>query len=139
MAMFTQILEFLANHYILSGTFLLLLILLIVQSSRRSGKNLTSSQLTALVNRDQAVVLDIRAKKDFESGHIVDAINIPTDALKTRMGELQKYQDKLLVIVCASGVNAGSAAAELQKAGYQVARLAGGMTTWRNDNLPVVK
>ena len=110
-----------------------------MQSSRRSGKNLTSSQLTALVNRDQAVVLDIRAKKDFESGHIVDAINIPTDALKTRMGELQKYQDKLLVIVCASGVNAGSAAAELQKAGYQVARLAGGMTTWRNDNLPVVK
>ena len=139
MAMLSQFLEFLSNHYWLSGAFLLIVVLLILQSSKRSGKNLSSSQLTGLVNRDQAVVLDIRAKKEFEAGHIVDAIHIPNDALKNRLSELEKHKDKLIVIVCASGINAGSAGAELSKAGYQVARLAGGMATWRNDNLPVVK
>ena len=134
-----KFLEFIATHYVLSGTFIILVVLLIMQQSRNSGRNLSSRELTAMVNRDEACVLDIRPKKDFIAGHIVGSVNISNDQLKTRMNELEKHTDKTIIVVCASGVNAGSACVELKKAGFNVARLSGGITGWRSENLPVVK
>ena len=134
-----KFLEFITVHYVLSGTFIILVVLLIMQQSRNSGRNLSSRELTAMVNRDEAFILDIRPKKDFIAGHIVGSVNISNDQLKTRMNELEKHKDKTIIVVCASGVNAGSACVELKKAGFNVARLSGGITGWRSENLPVVK
>lgn len=134
-----KFLEFIAAHYVLSGTFIILVVLLIMQQSRNSGRNLSSRELTAMVNRDEAFILDIRPKKDFIAGHIVGSVNISNDQLKTRMNELEKHKDKTIIVVCASGVNAGSACVELKKSGFNVARLSGGITGWRSENLPVVK
>lgn len=92
-----------------------------------------------MVNRDEAFVLDIRPPKDFASGHIVGSENISSDQLKSRMAELEKHKDKTIIVVCASGVNAGGACSELKKEGFTAARLSGGITGWRNENLPVVR
>ncbi len=134
-----KFLEFMTAHYVLSGTFLILVVLLIMQQSRNAGRNLSTRELTAMVNRDEAFILDIRPKKDFITGHIVGSVNISNDQLKTRMGELEKHKDKTIIVVCASGINAGGACSELKKAGFTAARLAGGITGWRSENLPVVK
>lgn len=61
--MIAKFLEFIAAHYVLSGTFIILVVLLIMQQSRNSGRNLSSRELTAMVNRDEAFILDIRPKK----------------------------------------------------------------------------
>lgn len=134
-----KFLEFMTVHYVLSGTFLILVVLLVMQQSRNAGRNLSTRELTAMVNRDEAFILDIRPKKDFITGHIVGSVNISNDQLKTRMGELEKHKDKTIIVVCASGINAGGACSELKKAGFTAARLAGGITGWRSENLPVVK
>lgn len=131
--------EFITAHYMLSGAFLIIVVLLILQSSRNSGRNLNTRELTAMVNRDEAFVLDIRPPKDFASGHIVGSENISSDQLKSRMAELEKHKDKTIIVVCASGVNAGGACSELKKEGFTAARLSGGITGWRNENLPVVR
>jgi len=137
--MLAKFLEFITVHYMLSGSFLIILVLLILQQARSSGRNLSTRELTAMVNRDEAFILDIRPKKEFQSGHIVGSENISSDQLKTRMAELEKHKDKTIIVVCASGVHAGGACAELKKAGFNVARLSGGITGWRSENLPVVK
>lgn len=134
-----KFLEFITVHYVLSGAFLLIVVLLIVQQSRSSGRNLNTRELTAMVNRDEALVLDIRPKKDFASGHIVGSVNISSDQLKTRMAELEKHKDKTIIVVCASGMNAGAACTELKKEGFIAARLSGGISGWRGESLPVVK
>ncbi len=134
-----KFLEFITVHYVLSGIFLILVVLLIMQQARNSGRNLTSRELTAMVNRDEAFIVDIRSKKDFSTGHIVGSVNIPTDQIKTRMTEIEKHKDKTIIVVCASGVNAGTTCSELKKSGLTVARLSGGITGWRSENLPVVK
>ena len=134
-----KFLEFITAHYVLSGTFILLLVLLIIQQSRNAGRNLSSRELTAMVNRDEAFILDIRPKKEFSTGHIVGSVNISSDQLKDKMVELEKHKDKTIIVVCASGMNAGGACAELKKAGFTAARLSGGITGWRSENLPVVK
>ncbi|QEY59998.1 rhodanese-like domain-containing protein [Pseudomonas sp. C27(2019)] len=134
-----KFLEFITVHYMLSGAFLIIVVLLIVQQSRSSGRNLNTSELTAMVNRDEAFILDIRPKKDFSTGHIVGSKNISSDQLKTRIAELEKHKDKTIIVVCASGMNAGGACTELKKEGFNAARLSGGINGWRSENLPVVK
>lgn len=75
--MLANLIEFTFNHYILSGSFIILLTLLIIIEIRKGGKNLSCSELTAMVNSGQAVLLDIRSQKDFSAGHIIDSLHIP--------------------------------------------------------------
>jgi rhodanese-related sulfurtransferase len=137
--MLANLIEFVSTHYVLSGSFVVLLTLLIFTESRKGGRSLSSRELTALVNSEQGVVLDIRAQKDFSAGHIVDALNIPYDKVATRMVELEKHKAKTVIVVDAMGQHAGTICRELKKAGYTAAKLSGGISSWRGDNLPLVK
>jgi len=137
--MVPKLIEFASNHFVLVGLLVVLLGLLLVTELRRGGRSLSSGELTALLNGGQGMVLDVRAHKEFSSGHIVDALNIPYDKLASRMAELEKFRAKTLIVVDAMGQHAGSICRDLQKAGFSVVRLGGGMGTWRGDNLPVVK
>jgi len=137
--MVPKLIEFAAHHYFLVGLLIVLLALLLVTELRRSGRSLSCGELTALINGGQGMVLDVRAHKEFSTGHIVDALNIPFDKLTGRLAELEKFRAKTLIVVDAMGQHAGAVCRDLHKAGFNVARLAGGMGTWRGDNLPVVK
>ena len=86
------------------------------------------------------MVLDVREKADFGKGHIVDAISMPFAKVSERIGELEKYREKTIIVVDAMGQHSGSVGKTLKKAGFvNVVRLQGGMSTWTADNLPVVK
>lgn len=135
----SRIFQFIVNHYILCGIFIGLLFLLAVTEIRRGGRSLQSSELTMLVNQGLAIVLDIRAHKDFSTGCITDSINIPFDNLTQRLSELEKYKDKMIIIVDNTGQHAGTAGNTLKKLGYSIARLSGGISGWRADGLPLVK
>ncbi|ABP81702.1 rhodanese family protein [Streptococcus pneumoniae] len=137
--MLANLIEFVSNHYVLSSLFVALLILLFITETRKGGKSLSNRELTALVNSGEGVVLDVRAKKEFDAGHIVDALNIPYEKLVSRTGELEKHKAKTIIVVDAMGQHAGTACRELQKAGFTAAKLSGGISSWRGDNLPVVK
>ncbi len=137
--MLANLIEFVSNHYVLSSLFVALLILLFITETRKGGKSLSNRELTALVNSGEGVVLDVRAKKEFDAGHIVDSLNIPYEKLVSRTGELEKHKAKTIIVVDAMGQHAGMACRELQKAGFTAAKLSGGISSWRGDNLPVVK
>ena len=137
--MLAQLLEFATNHYLLSSAAAAALALLIYSELQRGGKSLSCRELTALVNGEQGVVLDIRAHKDFTAGHIVDALNIPYEKIAERMVELDKHKSKTIILVDAMGQHSGTICRELEKAGYTVAKLGGGIASWRGDNLPLVK
>jgi len=135
-----QLIEFIGNHPFLVGTFGVLLALFIRNETQRGGRGVSPQELVNLVNKEGAVVLDVRDSKEFASGHIVDALNVPHTALESRLAELEKYKEKPVTIVCKMGQHAGAAGTVLRKAGFaSVTRLVGGMTEWRNQNLPVVK
>jgi rhodanese-related sulfurtransferase len=136
----SRLFEFIGNHPILVGIFAVLLALFIRNETQRGGRGVSPQELVNLVNREGAVVLDVRDSKEFAAGHIVDAVNVPHTSLESRLAELEKYKEKPVTIVCKMGQHAGTAGAMLRKAGFaSVSRLSGGMTEWRNQNLPVVK
>lgn len=135
-----QFFTFLGNHPLLVGAFLLLVFLFFRNESARAGATIGTQELVRLVNKDNAVVLDVRERSEFEEGHIVDAVNIPYGSLESRIDELAKYKEKPLVIACKMGQHSGAAGTLLQKNGFtNVVRLSGGYSEWRGQNLPVVK
>lgn len=137
--MVAQLIEFASNHYVLSTLFVVLLALLIAHEARRGGRSLSCRELTALLNGGDGVVLDVRPQKEFGTGHITGALNIPYDKLDSRLAELDKHKGKTLIVVDSMGQHAGGVCGKLKKAGHEVSRLGGGIATWRGDNLPVVK
>ena len=78
--------------------------------------------------------------KDFKGAHISKAVNIPTANLQGRMGELEAYKEKPVIVVCRMGTSASAAVKQLRAAGFsQAQRMAGGMMTWDEQRLPVTK
>jgi len=136
----TRFLEFLGNHPILTGLWLLLFAALVFYLKSKAARSVSPQQATLLVNRQNGVIVDVRERKDFERGHIVDAINIPFAKLGERGVELDKYKDVPVVIVDQMGQHAGAAVKALEAQGFtQACRMNGGMSEWAAQSLPLVK
>ena len=138
--MLQQLLEFIVNHYLLVGIFVVLLIAFFRNESRLQGATVSPGELVTLINHEDATVLDLRDNKDFGEGHIVDSVNIPFASVDSRVTELEKYKEKPLVIVCKMGTHSGTVGKKLQALGFtDVRRMSGGISEWRAANLPLVK
>lgn len=102
------------------------------------AQNLTPAQATLLINREDAVVLDVRETGEWSSGHIPGARHITLAQLDKRMSELEKFKERPIIICCASGNRSSSACGQLKKGGYEkVFSLAGGISAWLESNLPL--
>ncbi len=96
-------------------------------------------EVTRALNNDEALLLDVRDSKEFSAGHITGAFNIPFAKLKDRFGELEKHKTKTIIVADKMGQQTGASVKLLAEAGFQAARLQGGMVDWQSQNLPVVK
>ena len=135
-----QFLEFIGNHWILSGVWLVLILAVVFQLKASASKSVGPQQAVMLINRSDAVVVDVRDKKEFDSGHIVDAINIPLAKFDQRMAELTKHKEKPVVVVCKMGQQSSDACKKLTTAGFaQVSKLGGGITEWKAQSLPLIQ
>ncbi len=106
--------------------------------SRAGGPALSTLQATQLINSKSAQVVDVRTADDFAKGSLPNAKNLPTAAIKDRVGELKK--DRPVIVVCNTGSSAGPAAAQLRASGFtEVYVLSGGLAAWREAGLPVRK
>jgi rhodanese-related sulfurtransferase len=69
-----------------------------------------------------------------------DAKNIPVAKLAERIGELEKFKDKPIIVCCASGMRSNKACAELKKQGFEkLFNLNGGIDAWVGAGYPVKK
>jgi len=130
-----QIIEFSTNHWPLVVSFVVLLALALNMEVKRSGAALTTHEVTAKINAEDALVVDIREAKDFKAGHIVDSIKIPLIKLESGIKNIEKHKSRPLVVVCQLGQHSGQAVRKLETAGFEkVSRLSGGISAWRTEN-----
>ncbi len=135
-----QLFEFIGNHLLLCGSFAVLLVMAILHESRKGGRSVTPQEAVNMINREDAIILDVRDKKEFREGHILDAINIPLAQLAKRHTELSKHKSKPIIVTCKMGQHSASAGKTLIDAGYEVVlRMTGGMAEWQNSSMPVAK
>ena len=106
----------------------------------RGIKEVDSAAALQLINHKNAVVLDVRESSEYDAGHVLNAKLVPLGKLKERIGELEKYKNQPIVVVCRSGSRSGTACFILGKQGFsQVFNLAGGVLAWQKSSLPLEK
>jgi rhodanese-related sulfurtransferase len=106
----------------------------------RGVKEVDTVAALQLINHKNAIVLDVREPSEYASGHVLNSKLIPLGKLKERMGELEKYREHPLVVVCRSGNRSGTACYLLAKQGFaQAYNLAGGVQAWQKNKLPLEK
>ncbi|MCD8513813.1 MAG: rhodanese-like domain-containing protein [Nitrincola sp.] len=135
-----RIFEFIGNHPLLVTAWLLTLTVLLWTEKRKSGRSVTCAEATRMINKESAIIVDIRNKKEWDTGHIANARHIPFADLDRRITELDNFKESPIIVVCNLGQTAGTAGKKLKSAGFtQVARLSGGITEWKAQHLPIVK
>ena len=137
------IVEFATKHIwlvaiaVISGGYV---ILPLITKGASGVREVGPMEAVQLMNRNDAVVLDVREEGEFSGGHIAGSKHFPLASLEKRSGELKKYLKKPVVVVCASGARSRSACGTLKKLGFEnVTTLAGGIGAWQRANLPTVK
>lgn len=115
-------------------------LLFIPALSKGTLAGLTPAQAVQLINREKAVVVDIRDPEEFSQSHIKGAKNIPFDQIGQQLAGAVKNKALPLVLVCNSGGRSQRALLAAQKLGYEKTQvLGGGIKAWKAANLPVVQ
>ena len=120
-----------------SGSFL---VWPLVSRKFSGAKEAGAMEAVQLINRKDAVLVDLREPAEYSGGHAPNARNIPHSQLVQRISELEKFKAKPVILVCQTGGRSHTAVAQLKKAGFtDVTVLSGGFGAWQQANLPVEK
>ena len=142
----TQFFAFLQNNpmnMVLFGTVLVtggMLIWPLIARLMRPGQEVGPIEAVQLINRRDAVVLDVRDAADYKAGHITNARHLPEAEIDSRMKELDKIKARPIIVSCARGNRSLNVANRLRKLGFSdVFSLRGGIAAWQQANMPLEK
>lgn len=137
-----DILSFIQSHWMLSTALIIIFVLLLIVElirQRQGARRVSPMEATQLINHQDAVLVDLRSADAFKTGHIVGAISIPFAELENKSKKLEKYKSKPIILVCAAGLESARATTLLMKNGLSAFILAGGIRSWRDAEMPLVK
>ena len=136
-----RFLEFTSNHTLLVLALFASFFIVIFYELRRKASGLIdveAQEAVKLINNG-ALVIDLRSAESFGRGHIVNARNMPSDEIESRVSSLGADSTKAIVAVCDAGVSSRRAVSALRQKGFEsVYSLKQGMTGWTQAGLPVV-
>lgn len=108
--------------------------------ARAGGAGVSPLQATLMINREDAVVLDVREAAEYGGGHIPNSRHIPLSQLDKRLPELEKFKGRAIIVSCTRGNRSAAACGRLRRAGFEkVFNLNGGLAAWDEAGLPVTK
>jgi rhodanese-related sulfurtransferase len=103
-------------------------------------QHVTTAEAIRLLNHEKGVLVDVREPDEYRGGHIPHAVNLPLSGLAGHLKQIEKHKARPLIICCRTSQRSARAAVALRKHGFaSVQVLAGGITAWQGENLPVEK
>lgn len=134
---------FVARHpFLFSGLALVTMLIIAneVYGQFRGGKRLTPTEAIRMANDRGARFVDARTPADYKTGHIIEAVNVPSSKLEERIKPLEKRKDDPLIVYCALGATAPAMVDRMRKMGFtEVYAMRGGIAAWQNAGLPLSK
>jgi rhodanese-related sulfurtransferase len=106
----------------------------------RATHEIGAFEAVQLINRRDALVLDVRDTGDYAAGHIASAKHLPEAQLADRMKELEKFKSRPIIVSCRTGTRAHVVSGLLRKQGFTEAfALRGGIAAWQQASMPLEK
>ena len=106
----------------------------------RAGREVSVFEAVQLINRQDAVVVDVRDTGEFESGHVASAKHVPERQVSERLKDLEKFKSLPIIVICRSGMRSSVAVQVLRRSGFdQAVNLRGGIGAWEQAGMPLEK
>ena len=138
-----EYIEFAGRHPLLFVALAAVIALIIMSELRRATKGFKEvlpSEAVRLINKENALVLDVREANELGQGSIIDSKHIALSALENKLDNLANNKDKPILVFCKMGNRSAQACKLLLKNSYtNVFGLKGGINAWVNDQLPITK
>lgn len=99
------------------GFLVVLVLALAYMYMKRSGQ-ISAKEATDYL-RNGAMLIDVRSVDEFESGHILQAYNMPLDRVEVMVPGAVRDKNKVLLLHCSTGVRSGIAKKKLEDMGYK--------------------
>jgi rhodanese-related sulfurtransferase len=140
---FDALIAFAAQSPILSSIFVGLTVALVYTEVARlfvGYKTVSPAQLTDLINRESALLVDVSAIAEFDKGHILGSKHVAMSQFDPENKLLAKAKELPVALVCRTGQTSSEAAKRLHKAGFtRVYWLNDGLNAWIQADLPLTK
>ena len=138
-----QYIEFASKHWMLVVAFLAVTYFLIqdiIESSLRKYQTISPMLTVTKLNTSNPIIVDVREISEFKKGHIADAIHIPVASIESQIKKIDLYKQDDVIVVCHTGMRSATACSNLMKLGFEnIFLMKGGMQSWEENKLPVVK
>lgn len=138
-----QFINFIIHHWELWTAFFVILLAFIAFEARNKLTGIpqiSPQQTTMLINREDALLVDLRDSISFTKGHVINAINVPLSDFTTKLGLLDKYKQKTIIVAGTPGQPFHKIYSQLQTNGFsKIYSLKGGIPAWQNAGLPLTK
>lgn len=136
-----QLEQFVVNNWVLFLALIVILALIFIYeliSQKNQPQGLSTHATVSLINQEDATVIDIRDQQAYKNGHILNSIHATeSDFNQSKLG---KYKDKIIILVCAKGLQSPALATKLRDQEYKnIKILSGGVAAWLAADLPLVK
>ena len=107
-------------------------------SMENKGNYVNAVQMNELLNSPETIVIDMRNHYEYEVGHFVNAIEIPSDTFREQLpmaAEMMKEKkDKNIIMYCTGGIRCEKASAYMMHHGFKnVFHLEGGIINYANQ------
>jgi len=113
---------------------------LLLWPALRKGRGISAADATVLINRRNAVIVDVRTAAEFAAGHLPQARHFALEELGAKAAQVNKNKKTPLLLICQTGQRAQKAQALLEGAGYtETYVLQGGLGAWHQAGMPVVR
>jgi rhodanese-related sulfurtransferase len=109
-----ELINFLIEHFYLSIPLIVVVVLFLISNANKGGKKISPQTLISLSNNDEAFIIDLRDSDSFDSGHITNSKNIPSNDLIRRSNEIND-KNKVIVLVCDMGSTSPNAGESLKE------------------------
>ncbi len=129
--------EFLIDNWFIVIPLIFSLFALFLLDKISKAIDLEPHKAVVLINKKDAVIIDIRSRKDFDEGRISQSVNVGPDLAACKK-EHSKASGKPFILVCQNGSNSSRMASDLKKEQIEVFILKGGINNWIAEKLPLV-
>jgi len=130
---------FIIDYWYLSFPLFLTIILWSRHEMNRGGNKITCADLTALVNKNSASLIDLRTADEFNTGHIANSINMPHDDFEKYDHRISSDSNQPIILICSMGRQSANIGETLKNKEYtNINILSGGIMTWQQEGLPLV-
>ena len=82
------------------------------------SREISYEKLKKMMQKEEAILIDVRSNQEYQEGHLNGAINIPVYDIEKMITKIVKNENDTIILYCSSGQRSKSAKEMLEKLGY---------------------